>query len=56
VSFNGKMRDEMLDCEIFFIWEEATNLFARWREEYNHIRLPIALVYTVPSTASLVAG
>jgi transposase InsO family protein len=30
-SFNGKMRDELLDREIFFTLEEAKILVARWR-------------------------
>ena len=37
-SFNGKMRDELLDREIFFILEETKTLIARWREEYNRVR------------------
>jgi len=37
-SFNGKLRDELLNREIFFTLEEAKTLIARWREEYNHIR------------------
>ena len=44
-SFNGKMRDELLDREIFFTLEEAKILIARWREEYNHIRPHSALGY-----------
>jgi transposase InsO family protein len=28
-SFNGKMRDELLDCEIYFTLEEAKTLIAR---------------------------
>lgn len=42
-SFNGKMRDELLDREIFFTLEEAKILVARWREEYNHRRPHSAL-------------
>jgi putative transposase len=37
-SFNGKMRDELLDREIFFTLEETKTLIARWREEYNRVR------------------
>jgi transposase InsO family protein len=44
-SFNGKMRDELLDREIFFTLEEAKTLVARWREEYNHRRPHCALGY-----------
>ena len=45
----GKMRDELLDREIFFTLEEAKTLIARWREEYNHIRPHGALCYRFPA-------
>jgi len=34
-NFNGKMRDELLDGEIFCTLEEAKILMARWREGYQ---------------------
>ena len=37
-SFNGKMRDELLNREIFTTLEEARVLINQWREEYNHFR------------------
>lgn len=37
-SFNGKMRDELLDREIFNTLEEARVLINQWRKEYNHFR------------------
>ncbi len=37
-SFNGKLREELLDREIFFTLGEAKVLIARWRQEYNTIR------------------
>ncbi len=37
-SFNGKMRDELLDREIFTTLEEAKVLINQWRREYNQIR------------------
>ena len=37
-SFNGKMRDELLDREIFDTLEEAKILIEQWRKEYNHVR------------------
>jgi len=52
-SFNGKMRDELLDREIFFTLEEAKILIARWREEYNHIRPYSALGYRPPAPQAL---
>jgi hypothetical protein len=43
------MRDELLDCEIYFTLEEAKTLIARWREEYNHFRPHCALGYRPPA-------
>jgi len=37
-SFNGKMRDEFLDREIFTTLEEAKVLINQWRKEYNQVR------------------
>jgi putative transposase len=37
-SFNGKMRDELLNREIFTTLEEARVLINQWRGEYNHFR------------------
>ena len=37
-SFNGKLRDERSDREIFYTPTEAKVLIARWRREYNTVR------------------
>jgi putative transposase len=37
-SFNGKMRDELLNREIFTTLYEAKVLIEQWRREYNHVR------------------
>jgi len=37
-SFNGKLRDELLNGEIFTTLLEAKVLLANWRREYNQIR------------------
>jgi len=37
-SFNGKVRDELLNREIFTTLEEAKVLLEQWRKEYNHVR------------------
>lgn len=37
-SFNGKLRDELLNREIFYSLKEAQVLTERWRREYNTIR------------------
>ncbi len=48
-SFNGKMRDELLNREIFYTLQEAQVLIARWREEYNHFRPHSSLGYRPPA-------
>ena len=37
-TFNGKLRDELLDREVFDTLLEAKVLVEGWRREYNHIR------------------
>ena len=37
-SFNGKLRDELLDREIFATLEEAIVLIGQWKREYNQVR------------------
>ena len=44
-SFNGKLRDELLDREIFYTLTEAKILIERWRREYNTVRPHSALGY-----------
>ena len=39
-SFNGKLRDELLNREIFYTLTEARVLIERWRHEYNTRRPP----------------
>src|SRR6187401_2931890 len=34
-SFNGKLRDECLNGEIFYSLKEATILIEQWRKHYN---------------------
>jgi transposase InsO family protein len=35
---NGKLRDELLNREVFTTLEEAKVLIEKWRREYNQIR------------------
>jgi len=42
-SFNGKLRDELLNREIFYTLTEAKVLVEGWRREYNGIRPHSAL-------------
>ena len=37
-SFNGKLRDELLDREIFYSLAEARVLIEAWRVHYNTVR------------------
>ena len=48
-SFNGKLRDELLNGEIFFTLNEAQILIERWRREYNQIRPHSSLGYRPPA-------
>jgi len=48
-SFNGKLRDELLNGEIFYTLNEAQVLIARWRREYNTIRPHSSLGYRLPA-------
>ena len=42
-SFNGKLRDELLNREVFEALREAQVLIERWRREYNQSRPHSAL-------------
>jgi transposase InsO family protein len=48
-SFNGKLRDELLNGEIFYTLHEARVLIEWYRQEYNHIRPHSALGYRPPA-------
>ena len=48
-SFNGKLRDELLNREVFDTLLEAQVLVERWRQEYNHIRPHSSLGYRSPA-------
>ena len=37
-SFNGKLRDELLNREIFYTMKEARILIEQWRRHYNGVR------------------
>jgi transposase InsO family protein len=47
-SFNGKLRDELLNREIFTTLLEVKVLIENWRREYNHIRPHSSLGYRPP--------
>ena len=47
-SFNGKLRDELLNGEIFYTLKEAKVLIERWRQRYNRLRPHSSLGYRPP--------
>ena len=53
-SFNGKLRDELLDREIFYTLTEAQILTERWRRQYNTVRPHSALGYRPPAPDAVV--
>jgi putative transposase len=48
-SFNGKLRDELLNREIFYTLTEAQVLIERWRRDYNWHRPHSSLGYRPPA-------
>jgi hypothetical protein len=52
-SFNGKLRDELLDREIFYTLLEAKVLIERWREHYNRVRPHSAMDYRPPAPEAI---
>src|SRR5262245_1509606 len=48
-SFNGKLRDELLNGEIFYTLREAKILIEKWRTHYNQVRPHSSLGYKPPA-------
>jgi len=48
-SFNSKLRDELLDGEIFYSLKEAQILIEEWRRHYNTVRPHSALGWQPPA-------
>ena len=48
-SFNGKLRDELLDRELFYTLLEVRVLTERYRQTYNRIRPHSSLGYRPPA-------
>lgn len=48
-SFHGRLRDELLNAEVFIDVLDAKALAARWRNEYNHRRPHSSLEYLPPA-------
>ena len=52
-SFNGKLRDELLNGEIFFTLTEAEVLIEQWRNHYNTVRPHSSLGYRPPAPQTI---
>ena len=52
-SFNGKLRDELLNGEIFTTLLEAQVLIENWRKEYNQFRPHSSLGYRPPAPEAI---
>jgi len=48
-SFNGKLRDELLNGEIFYSLKEAKVVIEQWRHHYNTVRPHSSLGYRPPA-------
>jgi transposase InsO family protein len=54
-SFNGKLRDELLNREIFYSLKEAQILIEQWRRHYNELRPHSSLGYRPPAPQAIVS-
>jgi transposase InsO family protein len=48
-SFNGKMRDELLNETLFFSLGQAREAITAWMEDYNTARPHSSLAYETPA-------
>jgi putative transposase len=48
-SFNARLRDELLDGEIFYTLREAQIIIESWRRHYNAVRPHAAIGYRAPA-------
>ena len=53
-SFNGKLRDELLNREVFSTLTEAKVLIEEWRREYNGVRPHSSLGYRPPAPEAVI--
>ena len=55
-SFNGKLRDELLNVEVFTTLFEAQVLIENRRKDYNQVRSHSALGYQLPAPEAILTG
>ncbi|MBB2701787.1 UNVERIFIED_ORG: transposase InsO family protein [Rhizobium esperanzae] len=49
-SFNGRMRDELLNESLFFGLDHARSAIAEWADDYNNFRPHSSLGYQTPAS------
>jgi len=54
-SFNAKLRDEVLNQEVFYTLQEAQVIIERWRQEYNTFRPHSSLGYRPPAPETVMS-
>ena len=54
-SFNARLRDELLNGEIFYTLAEAQIIIEQWRQHYNHKRPHSALGYRPPAPEVIIS-
>jgi hypothetical protein len=55
-SFSEKLRDELLNLEVFMSLWEAKALVEQWRREYGQVRPYSSLGYRAPAPAAIRTG
>ena len=55
-SFNGRLRDELLNGELFYTLTEAQVIIEQWRRHYNHVRPHSSLGYRPPAPEASVSS
>jgi transposase InsO family protein len=55
-SFNARLRDELLNGEIFYSLREAQIVIESWRRHYNAVRPHASLGYTPPAPEVFVSA
>lgn len=53
-SFNARLRDELLNGEVFYTLKEAQIIIEQWRKHYNTVRPHSALGYRPPAPETII--
>jgi transposase InsO family protein len=55
-SFNGKLREECLNGEIFYSLKEAQVVVGMWQKHYNTVRPHSSLGFRAPAPVTCIAA